>query len=329
MEKQFKFNLNLLWIIPLVLIIFWSVGTCFYTVGETEKAVVTTFGKVTGVQSAGLQFKLPYPIQDIRRVDMTTRKLTLGYREDDNSITSNVNESKMITGDYNVVSVDFFMEWKVSDPQKFLYKAHDPDMILLNVAQAAARDVMGSKNVDDVLTTGKVSIQTEIKDLMLTRLEAYDIGVQILDVKIQDAEPPTLEVVDAFKAVETAKQEKDTTINQAKAYENSVLPDAAAQADKILKDAEAYKEQRINEAKGDIAKFNEMYKEYALNPDITRKRMYLEMIEDVLPGVDLYIDASTSGIQKLLPLDSFTTDGGPTDTNPTVNNPTNTQGGAE
>jgi membrane protease subunit HflK len=142
--------------------------------------------------------------------------------------------------------------------------------------------------------------------------------------EVGDAEPPTAEVISAFKAVETAKQEKDTTINQAKAYENSIVPDAEAKADKIIKDAEAYKEQRINEAKGAIAKFNEMYKEFAINPEITKKRMYLEMIEDVLPDVDLYIDASASGTQKLLPLDDFISNG--TGNNQT---PANTQGGGQ
>ena len=161
----------------------------------------------------------------------------------------------MITGDFNVVSVDFFMEWKVTDPQKYLFNSKDPAGILKNVAQAAARDVMGSKTVDEVLTTGKVAIQSEIKEMMVSRLEMYDIGIQVIEVKIQDAEPPTAEVIAAFKAVETAKQEKETTINVAKAYENSILPEAQAQADKILKEAEAFKEQRVNEAEGDISMY--------------------------------------------------------------------------
>ena len=205
----------------------------------------------------------------------------------------------MITGDYNVVSVDFFMEWKISDPQKYLFNSAAPVKILKNIAQAAARDVMGSKTVDDVLTTGKVAIQTEIKDIMVSRLEQYDIGIQIIEVKIQDAEPPTEAVIGAFKAVETAKQEKETTINIAKAYENSVIPEARANADKLLKEAEAYKEKRINEATGESAKFTAMFEEYILNKDVTRKRMYLEMIESVFPGIELYID-SGSGMEKIM-----------------------------
>lgn len=292
-------KLKYIWPVLIIILIIILISTSIYTVGETERAVVTTFGRVTSVNGAGLHFKLPFPIQDLEKVDMTTQKLTIGYVENGSVVTTRQDESKMITGDYNVVSVDFFMEWKVSDPQKYLFNSEQPIKILKNIAQAAARDVMGSKTVDDVLTTGKVAIQTEIKDIMVSRLEQYDIGVQIIEVKIQDAEPPTEAVVAAFKAVETAKQEKETTINVAKAYENSVIPAARAEADKLLKEAEAYKEKRINEATGESAKFTAMYEEYILNKDVTRKRMYLEMIEEVLPGVEVYID-SGSGMEKIM-----------------------------
>ncbi len=292
-------KLKYIWPVLIIIFIIIIISTSIYTVGETERAVVTTFGKVTSVNGAGLHFKLPFPIQDLEKVDMTTQKLTIGYVENGSVMTTKQDESKMITGDYNVVSVDFFMEWKVSDPQKYLFNSEQPVKILKNIAQAAARDVMGSKTVDDVLTTGKVAIQTEIKDIMVSRLEQYDIGVQIIEVKIQDAEPPTEAVVAAFKAVETAKQEKETTINIAKAYENSVIPAARADADKLLKEAEAFKEKRINEATGESAKFTAMYEEYILNKDVTRRRMYLEMIEKVLPGVEVYID-SGSGMEKIM-----------------------------
>lgn len=298
MEKTFKYA-KFIVIIPILLILAFLIFTSFYTVGETERAVITTFGKVTAVKEAGLQFKLPYPIQDVYKVDMTTQKVTIGYNDD---AYNNVNEeeSKMITGDFNVVSVDFFMEWKVTDPQKYLFNSRDPQGILKNVAQAAARDVMGSKTVDEVLTTGKVAIQSEIKEMMVSRLEMYDIGIQVIEVKIQDAEPPTQEVIAAFKAVETAKQEKETTINVAKAYENSVLPEAQAQADKILKEAEAFKEQRINEAEGEAAKFIAMFNEFINSKKVTKKRMYLETIESIFPNIELYIDAGNGSMEKLM-----------------------------
>lgn len=300
---------HLFWIVPLLAIVLVIIFTSFFTVGENERAVVTTFGKVSSVRSAGLQFKFPFPIQDMVKVDMTTRKMTLGYESSEEGSEVSVEDAKMITGDYNVVAVDFFMEWKVSDPEKYLFASSEPDGILKNVAYAAARDVMGAKGVDDILTTGKVEIQAQMKDLITERLDEYDIGIQLLDVKLQDAEPPTEEVNAAFKDVETAKQEKETAINVAKAYENSVIPEANAEADKILKDAEAYKEQRINEANGAAARFTAMYNEYILNPDITKKRMYLEMIEDVLPDVEVYIDTSAEGTLKILPLSEFVKEG--------------------
>ncbi|MBQ2916054.1 MAG: FtsH protease activity modulator HflK [Clostridia bacterium] len=300
MEKTLKYG-KFIVLIPILLILAFLVFTSFYTVGETERAVITTFGKVTAIKEAGLQFKLPYPIQDVYKVDMTTRKITIGYGETLNSSSYvKEEESKMITGDFNVVSVDFFMEWKVTDPQKYLFNSKDPAGILKNVAQAAARDVMGSKTVDEVLTTGKVAIQSEIKEMMVSRLEMYDIGIQVIEVKIQDAEPPTTEVIAAFKAVETAKQEKETTINVAKAYENSILPEAQAQADKILKEAEAFKEQRVNEAEGEAAKFTAMFNEFINSKEVTKKRMYLETIEEIFPDIEIYIDAGNSSMEKLM-----------------------------
>lgn len=302
---QKKKLLHLIWIIPAALILLFFVLSCFYTVNETENAVVTTFGKVSGVSSAGLHFKLPYPIQNAQTVDMTTRKLRIGYsgKEDNPEVKSD--EASMITGDYNIVSVDFFIEWKVSDPQKYLFNSEAPDSILSFVAQAAARDIIGSSTVDDILTTGKMTIQSNIKALMTERLTGYDIGVQVTDVKIQDAEPPTAEVSAAFKEVETAKQQMETAINEANAYKASVIPKANADADKIIKDAEAYTEERTNEATGQASKFSAIYTEYSRNPAVTKKRMYLEMLEEALPGVKVYINATEGGMNTVLPLESI------------------------
>jgi membrane protease subunit HflK len=229
----------------------------------------------------------------------------------ENSKTSSVlDESKMITGDFNIVNIDFFIEWKISDPVKFLYNSDEPSQILKMIAQSSARSIIGSKAVDGVLTTEKSIIQAEIKEKMVNKLIAYDLGVQVLDVKIQDSEPPTSAVIAAFKNVETAKQEKETRINEALAYKNKTLPAAESEADKLIRDAESYRESRINAAKGDVAKFNAMYTEYAKNKSITKTRMYLETIEEILPDVTVYIDSSEGGVEKMLPLKSFVTDAG-------------------
>ena len=312
--KKKKFNFKLLILVIGVVVLLSVILSCQYTVEETEQAVVTTLGKVTSVETAGLHFKLPYPIQDVSKVAVNkTQKLQIGYASKNDYANSYEvpieDEAKMITGDFNIVNIDFFIEWKISDPIKFLYNADEPSYILKMISQSSARSIIGSKNVDGVLTTEKSIIQAEIKEKIVDKLESYDLGIQLLDVKIQDSEPPTEEVIQAFKEVETAKQEKETRINEALAYKNKTLPAAESKADKLIREAESYKESKINKAKGDVARFNEMYTEYAKNKNITRTRMYLEAIEEILPGVKVYIDSTESGVQKLLPLESFDTGG--------------------
>ncbi len=298
-------------IVPIVIlafILFIGICTCFYTVDDKQQAVVTTFGKVTDVNDAGVHFKLPFGIQKVRKVNVNVyQKIELGYRTEglaDYSIVEE--ESVMITGDYNIVNVDFFVEYKISDPVKYLYASNDPQLILKNLIQSQIRNVVGSSTVDSVLTDGKENIQRQVKELVTEVLTDYDIGLSLVDVKIQDSEPPTQEVIEAFKAVETSKQRADTVVNDAKAYQNAQLPSAQAEADKLIQNAEYLKQRRINEAAEQVAMFNAMYAEYALNPGITKTRMYYEAIREILPGVKVYIDTGSSGIEKILPLESFT-----------------------
>ncbi len=296
-------------IIAIVIAVLALLTTCWYTVDEKEQAVIMTFGKVTGTADAGIHFKLPFGIQTVKKVQVNVyQKIELGYRTNPSGADYEVieTESRMITGDYNIVNIDFFIEYKVSDPVKYLFASESPEVVLKNLVQSQIRNVVGSSTVDSVLTDGKANIQSQIKDLTTQVLEEYDVGLILTDVKIQDSEPPTESVIEAFKAVETAKQGAETAINQAKAYENSELPKAQAEADKLIQNAEYLKQNRINDATKIVAKFNAMYEEYAKNPDITRTRMYYEMITEALPGVKLYIDAGDGSTQKLLPLENFT-----------------------
>ncbi|MEA5059737.1 MAG: FtsH protease activity modulator HflK [Candidatus Pelethousia sp.] len=292
-----------------VLLVLGIGSTCWYTVDDKQQAVVTTFGKVTDVTEAGIHFMLPLGIQKATKVDVNVyQKIELGYRTDDVSeegYTVMSSESKMITGDYNIVNVDFFVEYKVSDPVRYLYGSYQPEIILRNLVQSQVRNVVGSTPVDAVLTDGKEAIQMQVKELIANVLETYDIGLMLTDVKIQDSEPPTEDVIYAFKAVETAKQQAETVINEARAYQNAQLPAAQAEADKLIRNAEYLKQKRINEANEQVAMFNAMYEEYATNQAITRSRMYYEAIEKVLPGAKVYIDMSDGGVQTLLPLESF------------------------
>lgn len=294
-------------IIVLVVVIFAS--TCWYTVDDKQKGVVTTFGKVTNITDAGIHFKVPFGIQQVYKVDVNVyQKIELGYRTDPAATAGYIlvtDESKMITGDYNIVNVEFFIEYKVSDPVKYLFSSYEPEVVLKNLAQSQIRAVVGSTNVDAVLTDGKELIQQQVKELIIEVLKEYDIGLMLTDVKIQDSDPPTEEVTAAFKQVETAKQGAETVINEARAYENAKLPEAQAQADKLLQNAEYLKQGRINEAAEQIAMFEAMYNEYANNPEITRSRMYYEAITDLLPDVKVYINTSEDGPEMLLPLESF------------------------
>ena len=313
-KPDFKRAGRTLTLIIVVVILVSLAGTCFYTVDDKQQAVVTTFGKVTDIADAGVHFKLPFGIQQVRKVDVNVyQKIELGYSSNGNIYNVNDNESAMITGDYNIVNVDFFVEYKISDPVQYLYSSNNPELILRNLIQSQVRNVVGSSTVDAVLTDGKENIQMQVKDLVSQILEEYDIGLTLVDVKIQDAEPPTQDVIEAFKAVETAKQKAETVINDAKAYQNAQLPQAQAQADKLIQNAEYLKQKRINEAVEQVAMFEAMYAEYAQNPGITRSRMYYEAISEVLPGVKLYINSgsgSGSDVQMLLPLESMVTNGG-------------------
>ncbi len=293
----------------IVILLGICLSASFYTVDDKQQAVITTFGKVTDVTEAGIHFKLPF-IQQAHIVDVNVlRKLEIGYRSDDNDATivkTVENECKMITGDLNIVNVDFFVEYKVSDPVKYLFSAKNPEEILKNLVQSQIRNVVGSSGVDSVLTDGKVTIQQDIRDLTAKELEAYDIGLMLTDVKIQDAKMPTDEVNEAYKAVLSALQSKEATINLAQAYKESKLPEMEAEVKSITLNAEYDKQKRINEAKMQIAMFEAMYEQYKLNPEATRIRMYHEALQEFLPGTKVYIDTSDGSTQKLIPIESFT-----------------------
>ena len=305
MDKTTKAVLKLMGFIVLAVAVLVVLFSSFYTIKEQEQAVVTTFGVPSTVSEPGLHMKIPF-VQKVEKVNTTIKGFAIGYDEATNM--SKEDESLMITSDYNFVNVDFYVEYKVSDPVKALYASEKPVEILKNVAQSCIRSTVGQYSVDSVITTGKNEIQAEIQDRIIAELTAREIGIQLVKITIQDAEPPTTEVMEAFKSVETAKQGKETAINNANKYRNEKLPNAEAQIDKILKEAEAVKKARINEAEGQAARFNALYEEYIKYPLITKQRMYYETMEELLPDLKLIIDSSDGSVEKWLPLDALESD---------------------
>lgn len=302
-KKNLKKIKHISTIVVLAALALMIANSCWFTIQEEQQAVVCTFGQPKAVTEPGLHFKIPF-IQTVTKVNTTIQGLSVGYDDEENY----TDDAMMITSDYNFIRVDFYAEYRISDPVKALYASEDPVTILDNIAQNCIRTTIGSYGVDSVLTTGKNEIQANIKQMIMDKLEVYDIGIQLVNISIQDAQPPTTEVITAFKEVETAKQGKETALNNANKYRNEQIPEARAEADKILQDAQAQKESRINEAEGQVARFNSMYEEYIKYPTITKQRMFYETMEDVMPDMKIIIQGGESGqIQQLLPLEPFNT----------------------
>ncbi len=286
-----------------VVLLFLIVTGSFYNVSEQENAVVTMFGKVVRTDTAGLYFKIPF-VQRVKKVDITTHGTGVGYTiSTEGQNIADPGNGIMITSDLNLLDIDFYLEYRVSDPVAYLYNSNNPEEILKNIALSSVRSVVADYTVDEAMTTAKGQIQADVKEDMLRELTEHNIGLTVVNITVQDSEPPTDAIKQAFKAVETAKQGADTARNNALAYQNEQIPSAEANADKIVQNAEAQKAARIAEAEGQVVRFNEMYEQYKLYPYITQRRMFYETMEEVLPGMKVIItDGST---QTMLPLDSF------------------------
>lgn len=288
------------------IIVIIGILSSIYSVSEQEQVIITQFGKIVNIESAGLHFKIPF-IQRKIRVNTTTQGMPIGYDEggtnNPEEDTYKTEDSMMITKDFNFVNIDFYLEYKVVNPEIFVYNNSNPLETLRNLTKASIRSTISKYLVDEVMTTAKSKIQSEVKDKLIAEMQKVNLGIEVVNISIQDAEPPTKEVIKAFKEVETAKQGAETAINNANKYKSEKLPSANADADRIIKEAEAYKENRVSEAEGQVARFSETYKEYKKFPLITKKRMFYETLETVLPNLEIIItDGQT---QSIYPVEKF------------------------
>lgn len=287
--------------------------TSYYTVDQTEYAVLVTFGKPSStVISPGLRFKLPYPIQTVRKLSRETFSLTFGYDEDGTGVTTKEKDAKMITGDENIILADLEVQWQIIDPIAYLYNTNDPVNILMNATSASLRGVIGSSLVDEALTDGRTRIMNDIRDSLVGMVESYEIGIAIRNVNLQDVDLPNEAVSDAFKKVASAREERVTKINQANRYRNEKMNTAEGQVAALNSRALGDKVARIEQARGDVAQFDAIYSEYINNKVITRDRLMIETLEQILPNVKIYImqESDGSSTVKYLPLEQVTKGGG-------------------
>lgn len=293
-------------IIPvLIIILFLWLLTGIYSVGPDEVGVVRTFGKFSRVAQSGLNWHFPLPIETVNTPKVTqVKRIEMGFRTLKNGQYRRVEkESLMLTGDENIVDAQMIVQYKIKDPVAYLFNIVGPELTVREAAEASLRTVVGRNKIDETLTTGKFTIQEETKEQLSAILDNYESGIHVVAVQLQDVSPPK-EVMGAFKDVASAKEDKNRMINQAEGYRNDVIPKARGEAESMIRDAEGFKESRIKRSEGDAAKFTTVLKEYRKAKSITEKRLYLETMQKVLPGVEKFIvpDKDSGGLLNLLNL---------------------------
>jgi membrane protease subunit HflK len=274
-----------------------------FSVDPDELGVVMLFGKPVRTEPPGLHFRLPYPIEEVRWPKVTRQNIIeIGMRSSEvvrGAVRPVLEESLTLTGDENIVDINFVVFWRIKDAQKYLFNIQNPDVTVKDVAESAMRDIVGQSNIQPLLTSERQKTERAVHKLMQEVLDSYGAGVSIDQVQLQKVDPPT-QVIGAFRDVQAARADKERLQNEAGSYANKVVPEARGEAARILQTARAYKEQAVAEATGQSARFLKIHGEYKKAPEVTRKRMYLETMERVLSGTDKII-LDSKGRQGVLP----------------------------
>ncbi len=277
----------------------------FYQVQPDELGVVTRFGKYDRITSPGLRYHLPWPVEAVQKPRVTQqRSVDIGFTAFRNSRRDVPGESLMLTGDENIVDVDFSVLWLISNAPDYLFNVQNPESTVKAIAESAMREVVGRNNLEDILTQSRARVESEVRDLMQVTLDDYGAGVAISEVQLQKVDPPG-DVIEAFRDVQAARQDLERLRNEAEAYANQVIPRARGDSERINQQAEAYKQRVIAEAQGGAARFLSIYQEYRQAPDVTRRRIFLETMERVLGDMNKVIidsEAGGPGVVPYLPL---------------------------
>lgn len=273
--------------------------TTWYTVDESEQAVVLTFGKAEdGITEPGLHFKMPWPVQEVERMSKETFSLDFGFNDNGNE----TDKVTMITGDDMILQADLVVQWKITDPAAYLFASEDPEQVLFNATSSSLRGVIGSSEIDEALTSGKAEIENEVRENLVQLIDSYEIGLSIIDVRLQEVDLPNQEVRQAFTKVTDAREQKQSKVNEAEKYANQKREEALGEKDAIIQRAEGAKVERIQNATGAVSSFNALLEEYQGNEAITRERLVMETLEEVLPQANVYIMNDDGNTMKYLPL---------------------------
>ena len=306
-----EFNFKITPVLIGILVVWLLTG--IYIVGPDEVGVIRTFGEYTRVTQSGLNWKFPSPIETANTPKVTeVKRIEFGFRSLKNGQYRTVEkESLMLTGDENIVDAEMIVQYKIKDPVQYLFNIVEPELTVREAAEASLRTVVGRNKIDETLTTGKFTIQEETKIQLQNILNKYESGIHVVAVQLQDVSPPK-EVIGAFKDVASAKEDKNRMINQAEGYRNDVIPKARGEAEAMIRDAEGFRESRVKRAEGDATKFTTILKEYNKAKSITEKRLYLETMEKVLPGIEKIIipDKDSGNMLNLLNLNPTQMKGG-------------------
>jgi len=301
-------GLGALWLILAVVVVIWLLSG-FYVVNEGKRGVKLRFGKYVSTAMPGIHWRIPYPIEEIRVVDIASRRIVrIGYEPLGAGRTRPVShEALMLTRDENIVNVQLAVQWQVSDPSRYLFTLLEPEQTLKEITESALREAVGKRDLDFVLTEGRAEVVESTRSLIQETLDHYDAGVRVVEVVIQDVQPPE-EVQGAFADAIRAREDEQRLINEARTYSNEILPQAAGRAARIREEAEGYRARVMAEAQGEAARFLSLLEEYRKAPDVMRERLYLETMEQVLGSSSkalIDIEGGSGGPVMYLPLDQL------------------------
>ena len=283
-----------------------------FKVSPDELGVVMQFGKPTRSEPPGLHFRLPYPIEEVRLPKVTRQNIIeIGMRTGQGArgygaVRDVPEESLMLTGDENIVDVDFVVFWQISNAPDFLFNIQNPEGTVKDVAESAMREIVGQSDIEPILTEARAKTEAAVQALMQKTLDSYGAGVLVTQVQLQKVDPPA-QVIDAFRDVQAARADQERLQNEAEAYANRIIPEAKGEAERILQAAQGYRDKVIAESKGEADRFTKIYQAYKQAPEVTRKRMFLETMERVLADSDKVIvdQKAGNGVVPYLPLSEF------------------------